>query len=216
MYLEPAPPFCFSLDSFVNQCESWLIMAHGGFHAPRDCFFFNTRKGRFRYKKQQMPGCTSPHGSQHAIERFFALRIIEAARPCTPLGTAGSSLSRVASPPILARRATPPTGKHGPLPPALDFYAPRISSLTLHSRAQRAPPPFRTCITCSCSWDRHENGNPHAVYSRGQGGAARADAPSPWRALPAQCAHDSARRGGWNNPRLVMTRLISVFRVPFE
>jgi len=30
----------------------------------------------------QMPGCTSPHGSQHAIERFFALRIIEAARPC--------------------------------------------------------------------------------------------------------------------------------------
>ena len=57
-------------------------------------------------------------------------RIIEAARPCTPLGTAGSSLSRVASPPILARRATPPTGKHGPLPPALDFYAPRLSSLT--------------------------------------------------------------------------------------
>jgi len=85
-----------------------------------------------------------------------------------------------------------------------------------HSRAQRAPPSFRTCITCSCSWDRHEKGNPHAVYSRGQGAAARADAPSPWRALPAQCAHDSARRGGWNNPRLVMTRLISVFRVPFE
>ena len=85
-----------------------------------------------------------------------------------------------------------------------------------HSRAQRAPPPFRTCITCSCSWDRHEKGNPHAVYSRGQGGAARADAPSPSRALPAQCAHDSARRGGWNGPRLVMTRLISVFRVPFE
>ena len=163
-----------------------------------------------------MPGCTSPH----AIERFFALRYApERAhyRPHDPLGTAGSSLSRVASPPILARRATPPTGKHGPLPLALDFYAPRLSSLTLHSRAQRAPwPPFRTCITCSCSWDRHENGNPHAVYSRGQGGAARADAPSPWRALPAQCAHDSARRGGWNNPRLVMTRLISVFRVPFE
>jgi hypothetical protein len=138
-------------------------------------------------------------------------------RPHAPaLGTAGSSLSRVASPPILARRATPPTGKHGPLPPALDLYAPRLSSLTLHSRAQRAPPPVRTCITCSCSWDRHENGNPHAVYSRGQGAAARADAPSPWRALPAQCAHDSARRGGWNSLRLVMTRLISVFRVPFE
>lgn len=151
---------------------------------------------------------TLSRGSSH-----FAL-----SRPHAPAldGTAGSSLSRVASPPILARRATPPTGKHGPLPPALDFYAPRLSSLTLHSRAQRAPPPVRTCITCSCSWDRHENGNPHAVYSRGQGAAARADAPSPWRALPAQCAHDSARRGGWSSPRLVMTRLISVFRVPFE
>lgn len=50
---------------------------------------------------------------------------------------AGSSLSRVATgipgfpaAPILARRATPPTGKHGTLPPALDFYAPRLSSLT--------------------------------------------------------------------------------------
>ena len=168
---------------------------------------FDTRNSKCPGARHRTAHSTLSRGSSH-----FAL-----SRPHAPaLGTAGSSLSRVASPPILARRATPPTGKHGPLPPALDFYAPRLSSLTLHSRAQRAPPPFRTCITCSCSWDRHENGNPHAVYSRGQGGAARADAPSPWRALPAQCAHDSARRGGWNSPRLVMTRLISVFRVPFE
>ena len=194
--------------------------------ASTGMFFFQYKKGSISI--QDIIMCCKCPGARHRSrltaryrDGFFArpghAPSAALSRPHAPaLGTAGSSLSRVASPPILARRATPPTGEHGPLPPALDIYAPRLSSLTLHSRAQRAPPPFRTCITCICSWDRHENGNPHAVYSRGQGGAARADAPSPWRSLPAQCAHDSARRGGWNSLRLVMTRLISVFRVPFE
>jgi hypothetical protein len=122
------------------------------------------------------------------LRPFFALRYAPSSahyrpqRPHSARPVANgrvASLSRVASPPIRARRATPPTGEHGPLPPALDFYAPRLSSLTLHSRAQRAPPPVRTCITCSCSWDRHENGNPHAVYSRGAGGRSTSRRPFP-------------------------------------
>ena len=132
----------------------------------------------------QMPGCITARHTAHAaprLERRVRQRQ-DAAHPTRH----GRVLALARGTPAYtgARLATPPTsGKHGPLPPALPFT---------YSRAQRAIPPlpFRTCITCSCSWDRHEKGNPHSVYNGGRA-AARADAPS-----LAPSPHYALRTGG--------------------